>query len=123
MTTTATQGQQLANTLRRIKHIGPRTRQQRGHLNMRDDIIESIRLAATMPGYYSPRIQEALSVAFVAANAWTKHVEGYRLSGTQIAELKALSPWRFTALLGEMVDAGITNSGEAERWFRTRCAV
>lgn len=120
MTATTTEGQQLAATLHRIKHIGPRTRQHRGHLNMRDDIIESIRLAATMPGYYSPHTQEALSIGFVAVNAWTKHVEGYRLPGEQTAELMALSPWQFTALLGEMVDAGISNTGEAERWFRAR---
>lgn len=119
-TAQATQGQQLADTLRRIKHIGSRTRQVRGRINMRNDVIESIRFAATMPGYYSPHIQEALSVGFVAVNSWTKHVEGYRLPGEQVAELMALSPWQFTALLGEMVDAGITNTGEAERWFTAR---
>lgn len=125
--TSKTNGQQLAATLRRIHHIGTRTRQTRkdplgtkAKQNVIADAMASIDQAALHPGCYTKPTEDALKTGWAAVSGWYKHVEGYRLNGAQTAYLKSLTPWQFTALLGEMVDAGISNVGEAERWFAAR---
>jgi hypothetical protein len=115
-----TPGRRFADALRQLKRIGHRTPLTRGGLDMRADMIESVGFAATTSGYYSPEIEDALRPGFAAVNGWVKHVDGYRLNGTQISYLRSLTPWQFATLLGEMVDAQISNVGEAERWFRAR---
>jgi hypothetical protein len=81
-------------------------------------MIEAIHFAATRPGYYTDRTHDALHPAYGAALAYTKHVTGYRISGTLAYHINSLSPWHFAALLGDMVDAGVTNTGEGERFFQ-----
>jgi hypothetical protein len=116
MTTTQTISPVTAE-LRRYFHIGPRTRRYRDGRNLHADMFEAIRNELHYPGYYSERTAQALRPAAAVLHAWDKFVEGYRLPGEQIYALRSLSPWDLAALVGRMVDAGITNNGEAERWF------
>lgn len=124
--TAATSGQQFTATIRRVMHIGPRTKRHRksalirGSQDVIADIRETITYAATVPGYYTEATSSALAPGFAAVNSWSKHVDGGRINSVQCSYLTSLSPWEFTALLGEMVDAGITNVGEGERWFAAR---
>jgi hypothetical protein len=126
-TETKTNGQQFADALRKVMHIGPRTRQRRKHplgVSSKQDVtaeaLEAVENAHIYPGYYSEPTSRALAYGWSAVTSWNKHVEGYRIDSTQRAYLTSLSPWQFTALLGEMVDAGISNVGEGERWFAAR---
>jgi hypothetical protein len=80
-------------------------------------MVEALYLAAQYPGYYCPGTQEAFHSGYGAALSYSKHVAGYRIDGTLAAHIQALSPWRFAALLGAMVDAGVTCTGEGERFF------
>jgi hypothetical protein len=126
--TAKTTGQQLTAALRRLHHIGPRIlrlRKERGYTrrqNIVDQAIETIVTAVSYPGYYTGQTHDALSSGYRAILGWSKHVGGYRLDPTQIAYLNSLTPWEFTALLGEMVDADINTTGDAERWFAARRA-
>lgn len=123
MTTTQnTAGQELTATLRRYFSVGTRTRRFRTDSNglrcdLHRDMTEALTYAATMPGYYSERTESALKAGFGAALAYEKHVQGYRISGTLAAEVNSMSAWNFAALLGQMVDAGVTNTGAGERFF------
>jgi hypothetical protein len=118
--TEQTPGQQITAALRRYFHIGPRTRQTRKGQAMVEAMLEAIELTREYNAIYAPATQEAFALGKSAVASWRKHVGGYRLPGQQIAALRALSPWNMTALLGEMVDAEITNVGEGERWFAAR---
>jgi hypothetical protein len=116
---TTTAGQALTAELRWYFRIGPRTRQYRDskYTRLADRMVEAIAEAATLPGCYSPRTAEPLSKGYAVAIGYSKHVKGYRINPTKIAAITAMSPWRFAGFLGEMVDAGITNTGEAERFY------
>ena len=133
MTATQTDGQQFTQTLRKISQIGPRTRQHRdypgsrksdGYTTQQDVIRWALDTVtwAVCDGAYSNHENDLLRLGWGAVCSWHKHVEGYRLDASQHAYLTSLSPWEFTALLGEMVDAGIANVGEGERWFEERRA-
>ena len=123
MTTTQnTAGQALTATLRRYFSIGTRTRRYRTDSNglrcdLHRDMIEALTFAATMPGYYTERTESALKAGFGTALAYEKHVMGYRISGALAAEINGMSAWNFAALLGQMVDAGVTTTGAGERFF------
>jgi hypothetical protein len=115
-------GQELTATLRRYFSVGPRSRRYRKdrYGTMRDlhaDMIEALYLAAQYPGYYVERTQSALATGFGAALSYTKHVSGYRIDGTLRRVITEMSPWRFAAMLGAMVDAGVTCTGDGERYF------
>lgn len=113
-----TKGQQLAATLRRLHKVGTRTRRYRGRLSVVESMLESISNAANQyPGYYTGETYQVLSSAAAVYWAWQKHVEGYRIRPELCAQIKALSPWQTAKLLGQMVDAGITNNGEGEMFF------
>jgi hypothetical protein len=113
-----TAGQAVASELRRYFSVGSRTRRNRGGQNLPKLMIEAIRLAACAPGYYSERTHEILRPAFGAALAYEKHVDGYRIDGTLAYTINSVSPWQFASLIGQMVDAGVTNNGEGERFFQ-----
>jgi hypothetical protein len=116
-----TAGKTLAAELRRYFSIGTRTRRRIGHrgtlTDMHGDMIAAIMNAAWYPGYYVERTQDALHAGFGAALAYEKHVKGYRIDGTLASEINGMSPWRFAGLLGKMVDAGVTCTGDGERFF------
>lgn len=115
--TTKTAGQQLAATLRRLERIGTRTRRYRGRLSVVERMLEHIQLATTLPGYHTGETHTVLARAGAVYRAWVKHVEGYRIRPELHAQISKMSPWQTAKFLGQMVDAGITNSGEAEIWF------
>ena len=118
MTKTQTAGQQLAATLCRIKQVGGRTRTTRDGINLKNDMLDSLRNEFNFPGYYEGETQAALRPAMPVLHAWEKHVLGFRIDGVLAYRLSALTPYQFAAYLGRMVDAGITNNGEAEVFFR-----
>jgi hypothetical protein len=113
----ATTGQTVTKTLRKVLHIGARTRRYRDGEDLYARMLEAVTLAATLPGYWLPATQEALRPGFMAACAHNKHVQGGRVTGALVHHITTLSPWAFAAYLGEMVDAGITNVGQAEIWY------
>jgi len=118
MTTTKnTAGQDLTAALRRYFPLGTRTRRYRDGRDMHAEMVEAIQYAATMPGYFVERTQDALAPGFGTALAYEKHVQGYRINGTLACEINSMSAWNFAALLGQMVDAGIQTTGDGERFF------
>ena len=124
METTAvpTAGQELAAALRYYLSVGTRTRRHRrdacGYVaDLHSQMIEAIMEAAQLPGAHSKRIEAALRPGYGAALAYEKHVQGYRISGNLAAKINAMSPWQFAGLLGQMVDVGVENTGQGERFF------
>lgn len=113
-----TTGQTLATTLRHYFSVSPTTSRNRKQADLHQDMVEAIIHAATLPGYFSPNTETALRVGFGAALSYDKHIRGFRVSGTTIYQISRLSPWQFAALLGRAVDAGVTNTGEGEQFFR-----
>lgn len=116
-TTTKTAGQLLAAELRKNFGIGTRTRRIRNGLNMRKELVEALTVNNRYPGYYGPARTAIFNTGLAAAHAWSKHFDCYRIDPLLHAKISAMSPWQIATLLGEMVDAGITNNGEAEIWF------
>lgn len=117
-----TSGQELTAELRRYFSVGTRTRRRRKDADgcrrdLHADMIEAIRFAATQPGYYGERTKKALAPGFGTALAYEKHVKGYRIPGVLAQRINAMTAWQFAGLLGRMVDAGVTNTGEGERFF------
>jgi hypothetical protein len=123
MTTTQnTAGQDLTATLRRYFSVNSRSRRfRKDRYGCRQDLhaamIEALANAATMPGYYSEATEGALRTGFGAVLAYDKHVNGYRIDGTLRFTITEMTPWNFAALLGQMVDAGVTCTGDGERFF------
>ena len=112
-----TKGQQFAKVMRSNLGIGARTRRHRGGVDLHAEILECIRNATYYPGYYTGERSELFQAAFGAQVSYGKHIAGYRADANLVAHINALSPWQFCALLGEMVDAEITNVGQGEQFF------
>jgi hypothetical protein len=112
-----TAGKALTTTLCRYFSVGPSSRRHRAGQDLHIEMVEAIQHAATLPGYFSEGTQSALRPGFGAAGAYVKHVRGFRISGTLAYQINSMSPWHFAALLGQMVDANVTNNGEGERFF------
>jgi hypothetical protein len=120
--TAKTPGQNLTAVLRYYFSIGTRTRRHRRdqHGNMHDlhlDMVEAVIECTQNPGYFSPNIESALRPGYGAALSHEKHVQGYRIGCTLNRQVNDMTPWQFAALLGQMADAGITNTGQGERFF------
>jgi hypothetical protein len=112
-----TKGQQFAKTMRNNLGIGARTHRHRKGVDLHAEILECIRNATYYPGYYTGERAELFQAAFGAQVSYGKHIAGYRADAKVVAHINALTPWQFCALLGDMVDAGINNVGEGERFF------
>lgn len=112
-----TTGEQFAATIRRSMHIGPRTRSRRDGVDIKRDVLESIRNAIQYDGYYSEERTALSRAAIGVLHSYDKHVDGYRIDGTLRFKITTMTPWEFVGLLGEMIDAGVTNVGEGERYF------
>lgn len=112
-----TTGQQFAKTMRSNLGIGTRTRRHRLGTDLHAEILDCIRNATWYPGYYSGPRDTLFRSAYSALLSYDKHIAGYRVDGDLISHIKALSPYQFCALIGRMVDAGISNVGEGERFF------
>src|SRR5947199_8345174 len=112
-----TTGQAMTAELRRYFSTGPRTRRSRKGQDLHLSMVEAIEYAATAPGYYSERTQNLLRPGFGAAVSYRKHVRGYRIDGVLAYQINSMTAWQFAGLLGQMVDAGVNNTGEGERFF------
>ena len=117
-----TAGQNLAQALRYYFSVGTRTRRDRRDefgtvRNLHHAMVEAIVDCAQNPGYFGPNLEGALRPGYGAALSHEKHVQGYRADCTLIRHVNELTPWQFAALLGQMTDAGITNTGQGERFF------
>jgi hypothetical protein len=114
---TQTAGQQLAATLRKIEGIGTRTRRYRKGIDLHKAMVELIQTATVYPGYFTGEKNMVLSGAWTVWCNWSKHVDGGRIDPVLNSKIAALSPWQLANLLGQMVDAGVTNTGEGEQFF------
>jgi hypothetical protein len=112
-----TKGEQFAAEMRYNLSIGTRTRRYRKGSDLHADILECIRNATSYPGFYSEKRTELFGAARAAESSYAKHIAGYRAHPTVTTHVNALSPWQFCALLGRMVDAGVSNVGEGEEFF------
>lgn len=122
MPKTLTAGQTFARDMRKNLGIGTRTRRfnskKIGGQDMHRTILEAIANATYEPGYYSEQRQAIFRTAFAAYGSYEKHIAGYRASAELVSHINAMSPWQFCNLLGEIIDAGISNVGEGETFFR-----
>lgn len=114
---TATTGQQLTTSLRKSFKIGPRTRDRRDGVSLKRDMLDSIRNAISYEGFHGPERTALCRAAAGALYSYEKHVDGYRIDGELRAHIVGMTPYRFAAFLGEMVDAGVTNVGEGEQFL------
>ena len=85
-------------------------------------MLDAIRNSVQYPGYYNEATTEALRPGYGVALSWDKHVTGGRVMPLLAYRLSQMTPYQFAAYLGRMVDAGITNVGEAETFFRAEAA-
>lgn len=122
-----TAGQILADTLRKSFHIGTRTSRYGKIFGVRTDLhtalVEAIENAVQLPGYYEPDRTEVYRTAWGAALSYRKHYDGYRMDPVLRLHISNMTAWQFAALLGRMVDAGVTNAGEGERFFAAMARV
>lgn len=116
-TATKTRGQELALTLRRHFRIGTRTRRYRNGIDLHEVILEALANATHYPGYYTGETHRVFTSAWAVYCSYRKHVDGYRIDGRLRYKISLMSAWAFTALLGEMVDAGVETVGDGERFF------
>ena len=114
MTTT---GQAVTATLRKYMTIGTRTRRYARGEDRNATMVDYLTYASTDPGYFAQATEDALSPARYAVSAYQKHVGGYRINPVTSARIRNMTPWQFSAFLGQMVDSGCTNNGEFESWF------
>ncbi|WP_181785353.1 hypothetical protein [Streptomyces phytophilus] len=121
MTTTATQtkGQEFVKAITTLHHIGPRTRRYRDGSDLVRAMLTDVQQAVSTPIMFSEQRATALQTAWTAVTAYYKHIDGGRISPEKCLAVKSLSPYQFAKFLGRMVDAGIGNMGEAERWLNT----
>lgn len=113
-----TAGQRAADRLRKILRVGSRTRRWRGGEDLHEEMLEAVTHAVTLPGFYSEQTTALLRPLFAAVNAHVKHINGHRVPGELHAMISAMTPWQFAAYLGNMIDAGVTNVGEGECYYR-----
>ncbi|HET6285699.1 MAG TPA: hypothetical protein VFG15_02975 [Amycolatopsis sp.] len=111
-----TPGQRAAQELRRLLHIGTRTRRfrstsQPGPSDRHEDILEAIENDVVYVA------NSPLHPLWGACCSYRAHIEAGRLAGLITWYVGQLSPWNLCSLLAEMSDAGVTNIGEGERWF------
>lgn len=118
-----TEGQALTAALRRYFSIGTRTRRYRkdGYgdhdRDLHSAMVEAIIYAAQYDSFHATATQQALEGHGAIAHAYVKHVLGHRIDGELARRISEMTPWQFAAMLGDMVDAGVTNTGEGERFF------
>jgi truncated hemoglobin YjbI len=119
--TTQTAGQALATTLRRMFRVGTRTGRYGkvfGHrADLHAEMVEQIENAVTLPGYHSAEKTEILCAAWGAVLSYRKHYDGHRMDSVLRWRISEMSAYQFAALLGRMVDAGVTTTGDGEAFF------
>jgi len=111
-------GTEFAKMVRKNFGMSAQTRTYRGGMNLKNEILEAVANSNNYPGYYSEAKTELFRPAFPVMLAYAKHVQGGRVDPMVAYEIEMMSPWRFAGLLGEMIDAGVTNAYEGETFFR-----
>ena len=111
-------GAEFAKMVRKYFHIGAKTRTYRGGRNMKDEILEAIATSNNYPGYYNEDQTKLFSAAYPILSAYLKHAKGGRVDPMVAYELEMMSPWQWAGMLGDMIDAGVSNTGEGEEFFR-----
>jgi hypothetical protein len=116
-----TKGQQFAKDMRKNLGIGTRTRRWGSRVfkgsDMHRMILDCIAEATHYNGMYGEARTDLFRAAFPALCSYEKHILGGRADAVLVAHCNGLTPWQLCNLLGEMVDAEITNVGEGERFF------
>lgn len=115
----STKGQIFAREMRTHLHIGARTRRfaKRWIADGHRDVMQAIADANNYRGSLNPEREAIFRTAFAALCSWEKHIAGYRTDAALISHINAMTPHQFVSLIGDMIDAGISNVGEGERFF------
>jgi hypothetical protein len=116
----STKGQNFAREMRAHFHIGARTRRFNSKKWTEDghrDVMQAIADANNYPGSTNAEREAIFRTAFAALCSWEKHILGGRADAGLVAHINQMTPYQFVALIGEMVDAGISNVGEGEQFF------
>lgn len=116
----STNGQIFAREMRAYLHIGPRTRRFNSKKWDKDghrDVMQAIADANNYPGSSNPEREAIFRTAFSALCSWEKHIAGYRADAVLISHINSMTPHQFVGLIGDMVDAEISNVGEGEIFF------
>lgn len=116
---TMSTGTEFAKMVRKNFGISARTRTYRNGMNMKTEILEAIANSNNYPGYYNESKTALFRPAYAALVSYSKHVGGGRVDPMVAYEIEMMSPWQFAGLIGDMIDAGVTNTGEGEEFFRT----
>jgi hypothetical protein len=111
-------GTEFAKMIRKNFGIGTTTRTYRRGLNLKNEMLEAIATSNNYPGYYNEAKTALFRAAYPVFNSYLKHVKGHRIDGMTAFRIEQMSPWQFAGLLGEMIDAGITNNFEGELFFQ-----
>ena len=111
-------GTEFAQMVRKNLQMNTRTRNNRGGHNLKRDIIEAIGCAVFYPGYYNEERTALYRAAYPVYCSYTKHVMGGRIAPMVAYQIEKMTPWQFAGFLGEMIDAGITNTFEGELFFQ-----
>ncbi|MYV77817.1 hypothetical protein GT352_28370 [Streptomyces sp. SID1046] len=119
LTARSTKGQFFAREMRTHLHIGARTRRfaKRWTADGHRDVMQAIADANNYRGSLNAEREAIFRTAFSALCSWEKHIDGYRTDAALISHINAMSPYQFVGLIGDMIDAGISNVGEGERFF------
>ncbi|MCX4826354.1 hypothetical protein OG883_42700 [Streptomyces sp. NBC_01142] len=116
-----TKGQRFAKDMRKNLSIGTRTHRWSSSTfpgsDMHEMILESIAHATHHDSWYGEARTELFRTAFAALCSYEKHIWSGRADAVLVAYCNNLTPWQLCNLLGDMVDAKITNVGEGERFF------
>ncbi|GAA3807780.1 hypothetical protein [Streptomyces chiangmaiensis] len=112
-----TQGQQFAEQMRYFLSIGTRTRRNRKGGDLHRDIADWIKSAAMEPGTFPPDQEAVFKAAFDAACSWFKWIKMGRSDYRVCDYVNSLSPYRFCALLGDMIDEHIATSSQGGQYF------
>lgn len=116
----STKGQNFAREMRSYLHIGPRTRRfnsKKWTVDGHRDVINLIAEASYNPGMHNADREAIFRTASAALRSWEKHIDDCRANPVLVYRINEMTPHQFVGLLGDMIDAGITNAGEGERYF------
>lgn len=120
LTARSTKGQIFAREMRSYLHIGPRTRRFNSKKWMRDghrDVMDLIAEASYSPGMRNAEREAIFQTASAALRSWEKHIDGYRADAVLVSRINSMTPHQFVGLIGDMIDAEVSNVFEGEQFF------
>lgn len=115
----STKGQIFAREMRSYLHIGARTRRfaKRWIADGHRDVMQAIADANNYPGGTNAEREVAFRTAFMALCCWEKHIAGYRADAVLVSHINSMTPHQFVGLIGDMIDAEVSNVAEGELFF------